>query len=146
MKRIVDWLNMHTQWKRLIGILAVVALFAAIGFRTDRVGVRIAVEGDDFVIRYSDQYETRFSKQNVQSVQLLERSDHGTAVRAAADGKYLVGEWENAEYGQYDLAVKSAVDTCIEVRTAEGVTVYNYDNRKQTEAAYDALMKWIAAG
>lgn len=145
MKKVMDWLNVHSQWKNLIGILIVVALFAVFGFRADRAGVTIAVEGNDFVIRYADQYETRFSKQDVQSAQLVQEPDHGTAVHAVTEEKYLVGRWENAEYGQYELAVKKSVDTCIAVHTADGVTVYNYDNKKQTEAAYDALMEWLAA-
>lgn len=145
MKKVLEWLDVHSQWKNLIGILVVVALFVAFGFRADRAGVRIAIEGDDFVIRYADQFETRFSKRNVQSVNLAEDLDYGSAVDAVSEEKYLVGAWENGEYGRYDLAVKKSVDACIVVRTAEGVTVYNYDNKKQTEAAYDALIEWIEA-
>ena len=145
MKKVMDWLDLHSQWKSLIGILVVVALFVAFGFRADRAGVRIAVEGDDFVIRYADQFETRFSKQDVQTVQFVEEFEYGTAAQVVTNEKYLVGEWENEEYGRYTLVVKKSVETCIAVRTAEGVTVYNYDNKKQTKAAYDALMEWIAA-
>ena len=84
MKKVLDWLNVHSQWKSLIGILAVVVLFAVFGFRANRTGVQIAVEGEDFVIRCSDQYEARFSKRDVQSVRLAEDLDYGIALQAVA--------------------------------------------------------------
>ncbi len=145
MKKVLEWLDVHSQWKSLIGILVVVALFIAFGFRADRAGVQIAVNGNDFLIRYSDLFEAGFSKNDVLSANLVKKLDYGSAVKAVSEEKYLVGEWENSEYGRYDLAVKESIDTCIVVRTEEGVTVYNYDNEKQTAAAYDALVAWIEA-
>ncbi len=143
MKKVLKWLDVHSQWKSLIGILVIAALFVAFGFRADRAGVQIAVNGNDFIISYSDQFKVVFSKSDVLSVDLVEDMDYGIAVHAVCEEKYLVGEWENGEYGRYDLAVKKSIDTCIVVRTEDGVTVYNYDNEKQTEAGYDALVEWI---
>lgn len=51
--------------------------------------------------------------------------------------------WTDSKSETKGKACRPARFSCIVVQTAEGVTVYNYENKKQTEAAYDALMEWI---
>lgn len=145
MKRFLDALNRHPQWKSVLGVIAVVVVISLLGFRADRATVGIAVEGENFIVRYSDQFEFRFSKEDVISTRLVEDPDYGTPVQAVSQKTYLAGRWENEEYGTYDLAVKESARICIIVQTGDGFCAYNYNSKAQTEAAYEALVDWIEA-
>lgn len=145
MRKFLDALNRHPQWKSVLGVIAVVVVISLLGFRADRADVGIAVVGEDFIVRYSDQFEFRFSKGDVISTRLVEDPDYGAPVQAVSEKTYLVGRWENEDYGTYDLVVKESARICIAVQTGDGFCAYNYNSKAQTEAAYEALVEWIEA-
>lgn len=143
MRKFLDALNRHPQWKSVLWVIVVVVIVSLLGFRADRAAVGIAVEGNDFIVRYSDQFEFRFSKEDVIATRLVEDPDYGDPVQAVSRKTYLVGQWENGEYGTYRLAVKESADICIVVQTKDGFYAYNYNSKAQTEAAHEALVDWI---
>ncbi len=141
-KKFFAFLDKHGQWKAVLGTVVIVAVFALFGFRAGGEVVRVVVEENDFVIRWSEDYEERFLKEKILSVDLTEEFDFGEPVDPIAEGKYLVGTWNNTEYGPYSLAVKKSTKAYVLAETVDGVYVFNYENEKQTRALYDALMEW----
>lgn len=141
-KKFFAFLEKHGQWKAVLGTVVIVAVFAFFGFRAGGEGIRVVVEETDFVIRWSEDYEERFAKENILSVALTEEFDFGESVKPVTEGKYLVGTWSNAEYGPYSLAVKKSIDAYVLAETVDGLYVFNYENEKQTQALYDALTEW----
>lgn len=141
-KKFFAFLEKHGQWKAVLGAVVIVAVFALFGFRAGGKAVYVAVETDDFVIRWSEDYEGRFAKEEILSVELTNEFDFGEPVEPVTEGKYLVGIWSNAEYGPYSLAVKQSINAYVLAETVDGVYVFNYENEKQTQALYDALTEW----
>ncbi len=121
-----------------VAIIALVWVFGASGSR----GFDMKFEDEEVNFYIEDDLVISLSKDDVESVELIDELDRGDRVELMADSGYVCGIWENEEFGQYTLYVKSNIKEFIVVRTKDEIYVVNYNNADFTESLYDALLEW----
>lgn len=77
----------------------------------------------------------------IESVELQKNFDYGIPVDGTDEKKEKSGIWKNAMFGEYQLCVNTAIDTCIILHMTSGVLVMNYESEKSTESLYEAILK-----
>ncbi|MCD8336111.1 MAG: hypothetical protein LUD18_02350 [Lachnospiraceae bacterium] len=140
-----DFLERHqgvvNALKGLAAVIVIVGILAALGiFKTAAVSVKI--EDEVFTVSYEDEIVIRFAKDELQSAEVVTSFDMGDAIDAVSEDKYIVGTWENDEWGQYTLCVKKSLECYLVVATETEVFVFNYESRDTTESMCSALLAW----
>lgn len=142
----VDFTEKHqslvNMLKLLVGVIVIVAIVSALGiFKSAAVAVEI--ENEVFTITYEEETVVQFSKDDIQSAELVTTFTMGEAVEALSEKTYTVGTWENEDWGQYTLCIKQSVECYIVLTTADGaVCVFNYESADTTESMCSALLAW----
>ncbi|MCC8137062.1 MAG: hypothetical protein LIO76_03200 [Clostridiales bacterium] len=128
--------------KILVGVIVIVIIVNALGiFKSAAVTVKI--EDEVFTITYEDETVVQFSKEEIQSAELVTTFTMGDAVESISEKKYTVGTWENEDWGQYTLCIRQSVESYIVLTTTDGaVCVFNYESADSTEAMCSALLAW----
>ncbi|MCD7761682.1 MAG: hypothetical protein LUI14_00515 [Lachnospiraceae bacterium] len=128
--------------KLLVGVIVIVAIVNALGiFKSATVAVEI--EDEVFTITYEDETVIQFSKDDIQSAELVTTFTMGEAVETLSEKKYTVGTWENEDWGQYALCIKQSVERYIVLTTTDGaVCVFNYESVDTTESMCSTLLAW----
>ncbi|MCD7716439.1 MAG: hypothetical protein LUI39_08310 [Lachnospiraceae bacterium] len=141
-----DFMEKHqglmNMLKLLVGVIVIVAIVNALGiFKSATVAVEI--EDEVFTITYEDETVIQFSKDDIQSAELVTAFTMGEAVETLSGEKYTVGTWENEDWGQYTLCIKQSVERYIVLTTTDGaVCVFNYESADTTESMCSALLAW----
>ena len=82
---------------------------------------------------------------DIDTVELLDHADLGTAVDGANSGFYSYGVWHSDSWGDYALCVTNKADSFIIITETDGhVTVFNYQNTSDTELLFGAFRQRLA--
>ncbi|MCC8105580.1 MAG: hypothetical protein LIO99_06175 [Clostridiales bacterium] len=128
--------------KILVGVIVIVAIVNALGI-FESTTMAVEIEDEIFTITYQDEIVIQFSKDDIQSAELVTTFTMGDAVESISEKKYIVGTWENEDWGQYTLCIKQSVESYIVLITTDGaVCVFNYESVDSTEAMCSALLAW----
>ncbi|MCD8023371.1 MAG: hypothetical protein LUF30_10540 [Lachnospiraceae bacterium] len=141
METVKDSQGLKNTLMGFISLIVIIAVVSALGiFNT--TAVKVEINDEKFMISYDGEIVGQFTKDEIRSAVAVTSLDLGEPVEVISEEKYLVGTWENEEWGQYTLAVKESLECYAVVTTESGVFVFNYESKDTTESICEALLEW----
>ncbi len=136
---------MNKKYSRYItGALIMIMVFvAAIRMQTAAsVGIdfnddQIVITGPSGTEPFSIDYKT------IRSITLLTGYQAGTKVSGVENRRLYYGTFENDAYGTYSLCAVPSISPVIEIRTDDGVFLFNYESDKVTTTLSDSMAEFV---
>lgn len=119
-----------------LGVIAVILV--AVFLLTGSGSVSASLEDDALQVS-APFVDERVPYADVTSVELRDSFDNGRRVGGFGGTEISSGNFQNDEFGRYTLARYNDVQSCIIVRHAGGVLVFNLDTGEATSRVYEDL-------
>lgn len=81
---------------------------------------------------------------SIQSITLLTEYSVGKKVSGVENRRLYYGVFENDTYGTYSLCAVPSISSVIEIRTEDGVILFNYESDKVTTALSDSMAEFVS--
>ena len=126
-------------------IFSIIVIAAVLLFVRGRMKQNIYVEArtDTFYLRSYSGEEAEISYSDLTGVEYATSLDLGTLIHGTDDKKARSGVWENERFGEYRLFALPKVTEYMVLKTADSVTVFNYEGTETTRGLYDAFKTLI---
>ena len=137
---------MNKKYSRYItGALILIMVFvAAIRMQiAASVGIdfndtRIVITGPSGTEPFSIDYR------EIQSITLIDNYNSGTKVSGVQNRRLYYGTFHNDVYGTYALCAVPSIPSAIEIRTKNGIILFNYESEKVTAALSTSLTEFVS--
>lgn len=125
-------------------IIFLAALFLLNMFRGSSV-TTVSFDDDALILGAPKDFSVTIEYDQIDTLELVEQFDSGTAVSGSENRKYRWGEWENDTWGQYTLCTTKKVEAAICLTTLDGeIVVFNYEDHEVTTSMYQMFMELLA--
>lgn len=125
-------------------IIFLAALFLLNMFRGSSV-TSVNFDDDALILGAPKDFSLTIEYDQIDTLELVEQFDPGTAVSGSENRKYRWGEWENDTWGQYALCTTKKIDTAICLTTLDGkIVVFNYESHDSTVSMHQMFIELLA--
>ena len=80
----------------------------------------------------------------IQSITLIDDYNRGTKVSGVQNRHLYYGTFHNDVYGTYALCAVPSIRSAIEIRTKNGIILFNYESEKVTAALSTSLTEFVS--
>ena len=81
---------------------------------------------------------------SIQSITLIDDYNSGTKVSGVQNRRLYYGTFHNDVYGTYALCAVPSIRSAIEIRTKNGIILFNYESEKVTAALSTSLTEFVS--
>ncbi|MBQ6373260.1 MAG: hypothetical protein IJJ45_02105 [Clostridia bacterium] len=135
----------HRNWlipSAIAVILLILSLIMA--QHLGRGGIRFELDDAALAVTAPDHSVTSVAYADIRSVALYTGPDYGTCAHGTQKPRCWSGTWRNAEWQTYRLCVDPKVQSCVMVRTDDGVFAFNAGSEAKTLKIKAALDEALA--
>ena len=136
---------MSPKSKTFANILVfLVALFLFSSFQ-DRSTISIDFEDNALLLGAPNDFSLSIAYDQIETLELSEQPDSGSAISGDENRKCRWGEWENDTWGKYTQCTLKKVDPIILLTTSDGeIVVFNYESEDATTSMHQMLSDLLA--
>lgn len=106
---------------------------------------KVLVEfGETAVDVKSSRYTMSIPYEMVDHLELVEKPDMGQPTDGHDDMILMIGTWENDTWGEYEMCVEIATDTCIIIHLTDGrIFVISRRDNEETAKVYEEFLAYV---
>lgn len=106
---------------------------------------KVLVEfGETAVDVKSSRYTMSIPYEMVDHLELVEKPDMGQPTDGHDDMILMIGTWENDTWGEYEMCVEIATDTCIVIHLTDGrIFVISRRDNEETAKVYEEFLAYV---
>lgn len=126
-------------------ILWIVVIAVLSFFMKPSPGTSCRAQDGSLLVTARSGYSLTVVYDELTSVEYRDQMDYGKMLDGVDGKQEKSGNWQSDELGRYQLCVNPKVTPCVILKTADTVSVINFESKDATKALYDAILKQIGA-
>lgn len=135
---------MSASKKNLLFAIVILLAVTAYTMFGGKSGTGFSLNNDILTIGGPEEYSFSVPCREIAAVSLAEGFDPGLCLTGGSTRKYCWGTWQNAEFGEYELCMLTAIDDCVVVTDTEGKHyVFNLENERTTNDLVPSFQEYL---
>lgn len=122
-------------------LLAIVVLFGMLGGS----GISVAPGAAELMLTMHDDSTAIVEYENMETVELLDNTDYGTASAGKETRAGKSGTWIHPQWGSYTLCVYSSCDLSIRLTAGDHCYVVNLPSEEETQQLFQLILDKLPA-
>lgn len=136
---------MGSKSKALANILVFIVAFFLLSSLRGQTTVNVGFDEDSLTLTAPKEYSLVVDYDQVDTVELVDSFDPGSAVSGDENRGCRWGVWENSNWGQYTMTVSKKIDNAILLTKINGEkVVFNFENETSTASMHQMFTELLA--